>query len=245
LKDLSVLFEKQPGAETLREWIGKSGMLWENKLRGLCMQGGAGPDDVNRLVADDLKGLLARMMSKEEESFPLIGRLLKVIENLQWCNHQGLSLTGKIFLLIPFRFSEGFWSVVQLLIQKEPEENSKGSRKGKACRVVLLTDLPSLGRVRVELAIEKKDVRIALQAESDRSGNRLRDLLPSLSMRLQEKGFRVREATCEVRDPDFLGQSLVHELSGTGHLFFCDRRVHAFGWGKIFRRSLFCNLRCR
>lgn len=220
LKDLSVFFGKQPGAETLRDWIDKSGLLWENKLRALCIQGRAGPDNLNHLVAGDLKGLLARMARKEQGAFPLIERLLNTIENLQWMNHQGLSQAGKIFLLIPFLFFGGRWTVAQLLIQKEQEESSKERGKGKSCRVVVLAELPGLGRVRAELTIERKEVRILFQTESARSQSRLLELLPSLSERLQERGFRIREASCEVRDPDFLRQSMVHELAGMGAYSF-------------------------
>lgn len=220
LKDLSMFFGKRPGAETLGDWIEKSGMLWESKLRTLCMQDRASGGDLNRIAAGDLKGLLARMAAKEEEASPLMERLLKVIENLQWVNHQGWSQAGKIFLLIPIRFFDGFWTVAQLMIHKEQEEGSEGSGEGKACRVVLLVELPSLGRVRAELMVERKDVRIAFQAESTASLSRLRDRLPSLIERLQERGFRIRETTCEVRDPVFLTQSLVQELSGTGAYSF-------------------------
>jgi hypothetical protein len=221
LKELSVFFGKQPGRESLRDWIGKSGMIWENKLRSLSLQGRVTPDGLNRLAAEDLKGLLAGMVRKEEGTSPLIEKLLKVIENLQWLNHQGLSQAGKIFLLIPFRFPDGFWTVAHLLIQKvREEETSRALRKGKSCRAVVLTELPSLGRVRAEVMIEMNDVRIAFLAENDRSGNRLRELLPFLIDRLLDRGFRVREATCEVRDPDFLRQGLVHELSGMGAYSF-------------------------
>ena len=220
LKDLSVLFGKQAGPETLRDWIDKSGLLWENKLRALCIQGRAGPDNLNHLVAGDLKGLLAGMARKEQGAFPLIERLLNTIENLQWMNHQGLSQAGKIFLLIPFLFFGGRRTVAQLLIQKEQEESSKEGGKGKSCRVVVLAELPGLGRVRAELTIERKDVRIAFQAGNARSQSRLLELLPSLSERLQERGFRIREASCEVRDPDFLRQSMVHELAGMGAYSF-------------------------
>ena len=223
LKDLSVFFGKRGGAETFGDWIEKSGMLWESKLRGLCLQGRAAADDLNRLAAGDLKGLLAKMAKQEEETTPLIERLLKVIERLQLLNHQGWSQGGKIFFLIPLRFFDGFWSVAQLLIQKEQEEGSGGSGKpgkGESCRVVLLAALPGLGRVRAEVMVESKDVSVAFEAENAELESNLKERLSFLIERLQERGFRVRKATCEVRDPEFWTQSLARELSGTGACSF-------------------------
>ena len=219
LKDLSMFFGKRGGSETFWDWIEKSGILWESKLRGLCIHGRAAAEDLNRLAAGDLKGLLAKMAMKEEETSSLIERLLKVIERLQWLNHQGWSRGGKIFFLIPLRFFDGFWSVAQLLIHKEQEEGSEGSnksRKGESSRVVLLADLPALGRVRAEVVVERKDVAVAFEAENAELESRLRGRLSFLVERLQERGFRIRKATCEVRDPEFWTQSLVRELSGTG-----------------------------
>jgi hypothetical protein len=68
--------------------------------------------------------------------------------------------------------------------------------------------------------IEKKNLRLAFQAENAPSGEKLRERLPSFIERLEEMGFRVPEATCEVRDPDSLRQGLVHELAGLGAYAF-------------------------
>lgn len=216
LRDLSTLFQKPQGREFLREWIEKSGMALESRLRALSLQGRQTPENVNRIVSEDLKGLLSRMVEKQDGAYPLMERLLNVIETLQWFNHGSLDQAGKLFLLLPCQVSDGFWSVAQLLIQKEEENFSRGRGKGKPCRIVFLAEFSILGWVRAEVRVEGKEVRIGLLAGSAESSGRLRDHLPVLIGTLKDQGFRVSEARCDTLEPDLLKRSMVQELTGGG-----------------------------
>lgn len=216
LKDLSTLFLKPQDRDLLREWIEKSGMSLESRLRGLSLQGRQTRDEVNRLVSGDLKGLLAGMVNTEDGASPGVERLFKLIETLQWFNHGSLDQTGKLFLLLPCQISDGFWTVAQLLIQKEEESPSKGQRKARACRIVLLSEFSSLGWVRAEVMVEGKEVRIGFLAGSAESISRLQEHLPVLIGNLKDQGFRVSEAGCDTLDPDLLKHSMVPELTGAG-----------------------------
>jgi hypothetical protein len=216
LKDLSSFFAKSRGRQSLMEWVEKSGLAWENKLRQAFAQGRQSAEDLNRLASGDLKGALARLMNKEEGCSPLIGRLLNVIESLQWLNFGSVNQTGNLLFLIPCQFSGGFWTVVQVLIQKEQDETHKDRGKGRSCRVVLSAQLESLGYVRAELAMEDKEVKVAFLLESAQSRSRLQAHLPDLINSLQDRGFHVREARCEVGEKDVVRQSLVHDLADLG-----------------------------
>jgi hypothetical protein len=220
LKDLSSFFGKGRRPQSLMEWVEKSGLAWENKLRHAFAQGRQSGSDLNRLTAGDLKGALARMMNKEEGCSPLIGRLFNVIESLQWLNHGSMNQTGNLLFLIPCQFSGGFWTVAQVLIQKEQDEAHKDRGKGRSCRVVLSAQLESLGYVRAELAMENKEISVAFLLESAQSKSRVQAHLPDLINRLQDRGFRVSEARCEVGERDVVRQSLVHDIADLG--------VHSF-----------------
>jgi hypothetical protein len=215
LKDLSSFF-RAGGRHSMREWIGKSGLVWENKLRVLCLQGRGSAEDLNRVVAGDLKGALARMVKKEQAAAPLIERLLNVIESMQCFNSGIANQSGKLLFLIPCQFPDGFWTVAQLVVQNRQDGTRKGSGKGRSCRIVLFVQLERLGFVRAEMAIQDKEVRIAFLSESPQSRSRLEAHLHVLIDRLQDRGFRVGEATCEVGDRDLLRKSLVLELADAG-----------------------------
>lgn len=216
LKDLSSLLLKPPHRELLREWIEKSGMSLESRLRALSLQEGQTPDEVNRHVSQDLKGLLARMTNKEEGQLPVMERLYNFIESLQWFNHGSLNQAGKLFLLLPCQSPEGFWTVAQLLIQKEQEKPSTGQRNARTCRVVFLAEFSSLGWVRAEMMVEGKEVHMEFIAASAESTNRLQAQLPVLIENLKGQGFRVSEARVNTLDPDLLKHSMVQELTGVG-----------------------------
>lgn len=216
LKDLSTLLQKPRGGDLLREWIQKSGISLESRLRVLCLQGRQTSDEVNQLVAEDLKGLLVRIMDEKEGASPMLERLLKVTETLQWFNHGSLAQGGKLFLLLPCQDPEGFWTVAQLMIQKEEESPSKGQRKTRACRVVFLSEFSNLGWVRTEVMVHNKEVRIGFVAASAETMTRLQEHLPLLIGNLVDRGYQVNETSCDTLDQELLKHSMAQELKGVG-----------------------------
>lgn len=220
LRDLSVFFRKPTGEESLREWIDKSGLLWESKLKTLALKNGLTSEAFNRLVEGDTKGLLARLARKEEGQLPVIGRLLQVIEDLQWLNRESVCQSGKVFLLIPLVFSQSHWTVAQLLLQGEHGEARQGSGKGRRFRIVLLAELPGLGDMRAEMMVQAREVSIVFFTVNTEVAGRVREALPVLIRGFQDHGFTVGEARCEVRDRGSLRQSPVYELVDPGsHCF--------------------------
>lgn len=216
IKDLSLKFAENPDRRSLKNWIERSGLAWESKLRGLALQNRLESEDLRRAAAGDLKGALAGMLKKEDTASPAAERLLKVIETLQWVNWGSLTQTGKLLLLIPCQFSDGSWTVAELLIQKEPRDSCRDSEEGKPCRIVLTAQLETLGWVRAEATIEDKEVGILFLAESAESLRRIEDRLEALLESLRERGFRVGRARCEILAEERLSRSLVHELNAVG-----------------------------
>jgi hypothetical protein len=216
LNDLSTLFSKPGDRSPLREWVEKSGVSLESRLCTLCRQGRQTPDEVDRLLSGDLKGLLARMVHEEEVAPPMVERLFKLIETLQWFNHGSLDQAGKLFLLLPCQVSDGFWTVAQLLIHKEEEGSSTSRSKAKACRIVFLAEFSNLGWVRAEVTVEGKEVRMGFLSGSADSATLLQRQLPVLIGNLKSQGFQVRDARCGMLDPDLLKHSMIHELTGVG-----------------------------
>lgn len=223
LEDLSLLLSKPRDRDPLREWIERSGLCLENRLRGLVLQGRQNVDEVNRLVSGDLKGLLARtlhQLHQEDGASPMVERLFSLIENLQWFNHGSLDQAGKLFLLLPCQGPDDFWTVAQLLIQKEEGGFSKGLKRAKACRMVFLSEFSNLGWVRGEIRVEGEEVRLRFLTGSADSTCRLEGQLPVLIGHLKERGFRVSALSCGTLDPDLLKHTMVQELTAVGAASF-------------------------
>jgi hypothetical protein len=216
LEDLSTLSQNPRSPQFLREWIEKSGLCLESRLRALCQQGQQTQEEVDRLVAGDLKGLLARMVSREEVVSPLMEKLFRVIETIQWFNHESLDQACKLFFLLPCQVSDGSWTVAQLLIQREESRTSRNGKNAGGCRVVLVSEFSNLGWVRAEVTVNGKAVGIGFLAESTESAALLQEHLPVLIGNLKARGFQVDQAMCDTLDPDLLKCSMVHELTGVG-----------------------------
>jgi len=216
LKDFSILLSKPGDRDLLREWIERSGLCLESKLRGLALQGRQTAGEVSRLVSGDLKGLLAGMLHQEDGASAGVERLFTLIETLQWFNHGSLDQAGKLFLLIPCQDSDGFWTVAQLLIHTEEASRSKGGKKAKACRMVFVAEFSNLGWVRAEVTLEDKEVSLRFLSGRADSTHRLKDQLPVLIGRVKERGFEVSDARCDTLDPDLLKHSMAQELAEVG-----------------------------
>lgn len=216
LKDFSILLSKNGDRDLLREWIERSGLCLENKLRGLALQGRQPAGEVSRVVSRDLKGLLAGMLHQEDGTSLGVERLFTLIETLQWFNHGSVEQAGKLFLLIPCRDSDGFWTVAQLLIQKEEGSRSKAGKKAKACRMVFVAEFSNLGWVRAEVTLKDKEISLRFLSGRADSTHRLQGQLPVLIGRVKDRGFEVRDAWCDTFDPDLLKHSMAQELADVG-----------------------------
>jgi hypothetical protein len=185
----------------------------ENKLGTLCLQGPPGPEEVERLIAGDLKGALARIATTEDPS-PPVQKLLDCIETLQGFNQAGLDHGGKLFLLLPCEVSEGAWTVAQLLIHKEGGGARRERSETEGCRLVLVSEFSELGWVRAEVLVAGREVRVRLLSGSGESAHRLREQMPLLVENLRKQGYSVGEAICDTLDPSQLKSSVLRELAG-------------------------------
>jgi hypothetical protein len=216
LKDLSTLPQTPGSPQFLREWVEKSGLCLEARLRSLCLRGRPSAEEVDRLTAGDLKGLLAKMMNGGEAVPPMAGNLHRVLEHLQWFNHGSLDQEGKMFLLLPCLASDGSWTVAQLLIAREGKGGSGERRSAEGCRVVWVSEFSNLGWVRAEATVQGKGVGIGFLSGRAESASLLQEHLPVLIGILEAQGFHVGQARCGTLAPEILKCSIVQELTGVG-----------------------------
>jgi hypothetical protein len=213
--DLSLrLFSKaRPGL--LKELIDKSGLRWEAKLRSLLVSKGPGTAHLEKLIEEDLKGLVSRLLALKEEKGPFLKRFLSTMNNIQLLNHLSLEQDRKIFLPIPIEFPSGFFTVGQLLMHLPQEGKDESREQGthrESFRVTFLLELSHLGPLRADLAIRGKEIEGSFLLSHEKAKLVVESSLPILVSRLKEKGFSILSIQCRLKEPEFIMDSLLEEI---------------------------------
>ncbi|MBL7179787.1 MAG: flagellar hook-length control protein FliK [Desulfobacterales bacterium] len=215
MQDVSMRLFKKPTPELLKAFIDKSGLSWEKKLKEICLQKQIGADGINRLIAEDLKGLGSKLISLSAEKEVLLNRFVSAITNIQVLNHFGLEQDGKIFLPIPIQFPNGLFTIGQLLIrpyQEKEGEHGKKENDRSFYRISFLLELSNLGPLRADLTIREKEIdgRFLL---SNAAGKLLVEKnLPFLIKTLTESGFSICQMECHLKKDEIVTQSLIKEI---------------------------------
>jgi len=226
MNDLSIeLFAKsdsKPNPDMLRMLIDKLGLNWEAKFRKalknkLITRDKASWSHLNKLLKGDLKGLVSRFLNLKDGQGFVFKRFVSTIENIQLINHQGLDRERKIFLPVPMQFSDGLFTIGELLIQLPPkvtDENQQGKQKtGKEpFSITFLLELSNLGPVRVELTSkgDKIEGRFLLATRETKAfiENNLQPFISGL----ENRGFTILRMDCQVKKPEMIKKSLVNEI---------------------------------
>jgi len=215
MNDLSLGMFLDPSADLLKILIDKSGLGWERKLREICTQKKIDGQRLNMLIAGDIKGLGSRLLAHQAEPETLMDRLMNAIKNIQLLNHFGLEQEKKIYLPIPIQFSNGLFTVGQLLIhlnQEEQDKHANGRADRSYHKISFVLELSNLGPLRADLMITAKTIegRFLL---ADKTAKALVDQnLDILIKNLKTRGFTVHHMGCYLKDPEFITQPLLKEL---------------------------------
>lgn len=215
MNDLSQNLFLKTDPELLRGLIDKSGLSWEAKLRKIVINKTFTQDNLNKLIAEDLKGLGSKLLALMEENEVLLNRFVSTIKNIQLLNHLGLEQESKVFLPIPIQFPDGFFTVGQLLIQlgqekKGDHEEEKGD-KG-IFRISFLLELSNLGPLRSDITIKEKEIYGRFLLAKEETKLIIEENLPSFISNLQEKGFSVLQLGCQIKAPEIVKHSLIKEI---------------------------------
>ena len=215
MNDLSMRLFLKSTPELLREFIDKSGLSWEAKLRNILVGNKIGGDNLYKLTEGDLKGMASRFLALKEEKGTLLKRFVSTIKNIQLLNKFGLEHDRKIFLPIPIQFPDGLFTIGQLLIhlpQKEKDGDTKQRTDKDSLRVAFLLELSNFGPLRADLTIKGKEIEGRFLLTKEEAKLLIEKGIPIFISRLKEKGFSVRSMECHLKDPEIVKQSLIEEI---------------------------------
>jgi len=200
--------------ELLREFIDKSGLGWEAKLRKVLLNKTIGGDNLNKLIEEDLKGQVSRLLALKQEGGGLLKRFVSTITNIQLLNKFGLEHDRKIFLPIPIQFPDGLFTVGQLLIHLQEERDEYRKQKGDKdfFRITFLLDLSNLGPLRADLTIKGKEIGGEFLLTREETKLVIEKSIPIFISRMKERGFSIRYIECHLKDPEIVKESIIKEI---------------------------------
>jgi len=214
IDDISKKLFQKSNPDLLRELFDKSGIEWEAKLRRIITSKTYySKENINELIKGDLKGLGSKMLSLMEEQNDLNG-LVSMIKNVQLLNQLGLEQEGKIFIPIPIQFPDNLFTMGQLLIHlNKDNEKNNGKEKGKDfVKISFLLEMSNLGPLRADLVIRKKQISGRFLIVEEKAKLIIEKHLPSLITALETKGFVILNFECHVKKPVEIKDSLIKEI---------------------------------
>ena len=167
-----------------------------------------------RLLALDLKMLLAELMHEGSGKNNILQKLKAAVQKIQYLNQEGLEQGGKIYIPLPMQLPDGLFSMAELLLQLphwEAKQCERGEEGNKALRATLLLDMSRLGPVRAEFTLSGKALEGMFLVANQMTRELLEASLSMLTNALTEKGFSIQQMGCFVRQPETVMQPVLHE----------------------------------
>ena len=215
MDDLLLRLSLKSAPDLLKTLIEKSGLSWEAKLRKAFINKTIAGNNLNKLIGGDLKGLVSRFLNLNEGKSVLLKRFVSTIENIQLLNHFGLEHERKIFLPIPIQFSNGLFTVGQLLIhlpQEEKDECGKKRIDKKFFSITFLLELSNLGPVRADLTIKGEEIDGRFLLAKEKTKLLIENNILSFISNLKDRGFTIHHIECHLKEPGIVRKSLVKEI---------------------------------
>jgi len=226
MQDLSLeLFAKsdsKPNPDMLKILVDKLGLNWEAKLRKAFINKAitsdtASLDHLHKLIKGDLKGLVSRFLNLKKGQDFVFKKFVSTIENIQLLNHQGLEGKRKIFLPVPMQFSDGLFTMGELLIHLPPKERDEGEQgrqnsDKKSFSITFLLALSNLGPVRVEITSKGDKIEGRFLLATQETKTFIENNLQSFISGLNDRGFTILRIDCQVKKPETIKKSLLNEI---------------------------------
>ena len=208
-----------PDRNTVKSFISKSGLTWENKLLSMLPSENSLPKEVvQRLIAGDLKALsMAATQNSADEDGGWVTEIrayLDSLERLQLLNSQVSKESGRYLIPLPTPFDENI-RFGQMLIDLGKESGADADKKNRVVRVSLLLEMSNLGHLQVDLSILENSITGMLSVENETVHTLIRAHIPELTEKLQKSGFHVYDISCCQVNPQTLSTaSLTDRLMG-------------------------------
>ena len=213
--DISKKLFPNPTPERLKEFIDHSGMGWENKIRKLLTSETHQPLDIQKLLTSDLKGLISKYITSSSQENELFNGFVSMIQNIQLLNHFAIKEDGKLFIPLPLRFSDGYFTVGQLLIASD---RFKGSRRKKreqengVFRISFFLELSHLGPLRADLAIQNNKISGRFLTVKEKTKKVIEKQLPSFISAFDKRGFSILHLECYLKEPKHVNDTPINEI---------------------------------
>jgi hypothetical protein len=213
--DISKKLFPKPTPDALMEAIDKSGLGWEKKIRGLLTSKINHQVNIQKLLAGDLKGLISKFITSSAREDELFNKFVSMIKNVQLLNHFGFEQDGKIFIPLPLQFSDGYFTVGQLLIQLDQYNNNRRKKKEKGndfFRISFLLELSNLGPLRADLAVQGEQISGRFLSVKEETKDVIEKNLPSFIAAFSKRGFSILHLECHLKEPKQVNDNLIKEI---------------------------------
>lgn len=189
----------------LPKLIEKSGMSLENKMAKL-IQGQPSLPELNKglslLLNQDLKAMIRNELlsagSNHPENLNAAASFSETLENFQLLNHQSAE-SGRFLLPFPV-FSENVFRFAQLFIDTGGKKRNDEGPSDKLIQISLLLDMSSLGLLRADFSVLKKEISGRFLLKDEEICQYFRSMIPELKERLERIDYRVHDIDCVTGD---------------------------------------------
>lgn len=215
VSEISKNLISKPTADLLKEFIDQSGLGWENKLRELIAIKAHTQDNINALLLSDLKGMISKLIASSSGENEIFNKFVSMVKNLQLLNHFGYEQDGKIFIPLPLQFSDGFFTVGQLLIKSDYPCNGrrkKNERGNEFYRISFLLELSNLGPFRADLTVQGKNIFGRFLTVKEKAKSIIEKNLPSFITAFNKRGFTILHLECQLKEAKQVRDTLIEEI---------------------------------
>ena len=174
-----------PDRNTVKSFISKSGLTWENKLLSMLPSENSLPKEVvQRLIAGDLKALsMAATQNSADEDGGWVTEIrayLDSLERLQLLNSQVSKESGRYLIPLPTPFDENI-RFGQMLIDLGKESGADADKKNRVVHVSLLLEMSNIGHLQVDLSILENSITGMVSVENETVQTLIKAHIPELA----------------------------------------------------------------
>jgi len=208
---------RQGGDGFLGRILDGSGLLWERKLRDMLGRGRLRENEMQRMLATDLKAALCRSIAARPDPDHRLLTLLRCIENIQLFNRpqSGTAAERHIFIPLPLQAAPGQMPMSQLLLRVPGEKSPRGGDAGgRGFSMTFLLNLSRLGPIRIDAAVFAKRVNCRFLTVREDVRREILEQAKTLARALEGRGFVFQNLACRVRPVETVARSLLAEYVG-------------------------------
>ena len=217
LSSLSLSKDEVGDGAKLKEFIERSGLLYESRLKEALLLHKVMPKQLREILEKDLKGLLLKLSQELEEAggkmhkggdvslrstihnlLQTVNSSVEKIELHQLVNYLTSKNDQQLVFQIPIVLPEGIKNA-ELYVRSGYQKSKKGKGDSQDCHIVFLLTMKSLGDLRIDTQVAKKKMRCTIQVANSTIARFVEQNLPELTHRLTSLDYTIEQLTCTVK----------------------------------------------